>query len=63
VDRLKSRWRLKEGDIFDGSYPGEFTNKDLHVALQGVGKAPTKFKVMTVPDRERHVVDVSYQFE
>lgn len=63
VERLKSRWRLKEGDIFDGSYPGEFTSKELHVALQGVGKAPTKFKVMTVPDRERHVVNVSYQFE
>jgi outer membrane protein assembly factor BamA len=63
VDHLKSRWRLKTGDIFDGSYPGEFTSKELHEALQGTGKVPMKFKAMTVPDRERHVVDVSYQFE
>jgi outer membrane protein assembly factor BamA len=63
VDRLKSRWRLKPGDVFDGSYPAEFGTKELHLALQGPGKVPTKIKVMTIPNREAHVVDVSYQFE
>lgn len=63
ADRLKSRWRLKPGDVFDGSYPAEFGTKELHLALQGVGKVPTKFRMMTVPNREAHVVDVSYQFE
>lgn len=63
ADRVRNRWRLKPGDVFDGSYPGEFTNKELHLALQGAGKVPTKFRVMTVPNREAHVVDVSYQFE
>jgi outer membrane protein assembly factor BamA len=63
VDRLKNRWKLKPGDVFDGSYPAEFTNKELHLALQGAGKVPAKFRMMTVPNREAHVVDVSYQFE
>jgi outer membrane protein assembly factor BamA len=63
AERLKSRWRLKTGDVFDGSYSGEFTNKELQLALQGAGKVPVKFRVMTVPNREVHVVDVSYRFE
>jgi outer membrane protein assembly factor BamA len=63
ADRLKSRWRLKPGDVFDGSYLAEFGTKELHLALQGAGKVPTKFRMMTVPNREAHVVDVSYQFE
>jgi outer membrane protein assembly factor BamA len=63
ADRLKSRWRLKPGDVFDGSYPAEFGTKELHLALQGAGKVPTKFRMMTVPNREAHVVDVSCQFE
>jgi outer membrane protein assembly factor BamA len=63
ADRLKSRWKLKTGDVFDGSYPGEFTNKELHLALEEARKVPVKFRVMTVPDREAHVVDVSYRFE
>ena len=63
ADRLKSRWRLKTGDVFDGSYPGEFTNKELLLAFEGTGKVPLKFRVTTVPNREVHVVDVSYRFE
>jgi outer membrane protein assembly factor BamA len=63
ADRLQARWRLKAGDVFDASYPGEFTSKDAGPVLQGTMKRSLNFRVAIIPNREQHIVDVTFQVE
>jgi outer membrane translocation and assembly module TamA len=60
--RLKERWTLKPGDIYDGSYLGEFINKLVAEKLI----YPDLAKLLTTeqkPDREKLVIDVIIDFK
>lgn len=60
--RLKGRWTLKPGDIYDGSYLGEFINKLVADKLI----YPDLAKLLTTeqkPDRQRLVIDVIIDFK
>jgi hypothetical protein len=62
VLRLKERWTLKTGDIYDGSYLGEFINKLVADKLI----YPDLAKLLTTeqkPDRKRLVIDVIIDFK
>lgn len=59
ADRLKDRWRLKPGDVFDGTYQMEFVKKEVFPAVQGVGARGAKVGVLATPNREHHLVDVT----
>lgn len=63
ADGLKKHWSLKTGDVFDASYPGEFVSKETGSALRGVLTRTSKLKIMTIPNRELHFIDVSFQVE
>lgn len=63
ADRLKNRWRLKPGDVYDGSYPMDFVKKEVFPALQGAGGRGAKVGLQTVPNREQHVMDVTVKVE
>jgi outer membrane translocation and assembly module TamA len=59
--RLKERWMLKPGDIYDGAYLGEFINKlvaDKLIFPDLVKLLKTEQK----PDRQRLVIDVIIDF-
>jgi hypothetical protein len=62
--RLKAQWRLLPGDIFDASYPQEFSRqKSLASALQGLLSPNSKINITTRPNRQQHTVDVNFQLE
>lgn len=63
ADGLKKHWSLKTGDVFDASYPGEFVSKETGSVLRGVLTRTSKLKIMTIPNRELHFIDVSFQVE
>ncbi len=58
AERLKSRWKLRSGDIYDASYMKEFLKTQMGTALVGSdGKTP-KIQTTVRPDRTTHMVDV-----
>lgn len=62
VLRLKERWTLKTGDIYDASYLGDFIKKlvaDKLILPELAGLLKTEQK----PDRERLIVDVVIDFK
>ena len=63
AEEVKSRWRLKAGDIYGGSYASDFMRKDLAQALQGALRAGLKFSALTRQNREQHAVDVTLKAE
>jgi len=62
VLRLKERWTLKSGDIYDGSYLGDFIKKLIadKLILPDLAKL---LKTEQKPDRERLTVDVIIDFK
>jgi len=63
VDRLKDRWRLKPGDVYDATYPMDFVKKEVFPAVRGVGGRGPKVGVQAAPNREQHVMDVTVRIE
>ena len=59
ADHLKERWRLKPGDVYDGSYPMDFVNKEVFPAVRVGGPRGPKVGVLTAPNRELHIMDVT----
>jgi outer membrane protein insertion porin family len=63
VERLKKKWRLKEGDVFDQTAVVDFMKKEAPGALQGFLTPSSKVKMSTAADHERHIVNVTVQVE
>jgi hypothetical protein len=62
VLRLKERWALMTGDIYDASYLGDFINKLVadKLILPDLAKL---LKTEQKPDRQKLVVDVIIDFK
>jgi len=55
ASRIKAKWKLAEGAVFDASYFKEFVTKELSgEALDGV----KDFEVSSRPDRQTLKVDI-----
>jgi outer membrane protein assembly factor BamA len=63
ADRLKKRWRLKPGDIFDSTYAQEFLSKEAAAALQGAAPPGARVGIRTARDPAQHLVNVTIQVE
>jgi outer membrane protein assembly factor BamA len=60
AEKVRSRWRLKSGDLFDAGYLNRFAASDLpFLALSEHRKAKVDFQ----PDDSRHVVNVTITFK
>src|SRR5215510_8754245 len=62
VLRLKERWALKAGDVYDGSYLGDFIKKLIADKLI-IPELVKLLKTEQKPDRERSVIDVIIDFK
>ena len=62
VLRLKERWALKAGDVYDGSYLGDFIKKLIadKLILPDLAKL---LKTEQKPDKQRMVIDVIIDFK
>jgi outer membrane protein insertion porin family len=58
LERLKDRWKLKPGDVYDASYPMDFVKKEVFPSVRG-----RKVGVRTMPNREQHIMDVAVSIE
>jgi len=63
AERLKGKWRLKTGDIFDASYMSEFLKKDAPGVLQGSFTRSSRVKTSTLLNKELRVVDVRLELQ
>ena len=63
AERLKKKWRLKPGEVFDASYFDDFSRKELLPALQGAANRNSKLLFTALPDRQHHVVDVTFRLQ
>jgi outer membrane protein insertion porin family len=61
--KLQSKWRLKTGDVFDASYLGDFSKKELGVVLAKYGNNLPKITSNMTPNRAQGSVDVSLRIE
>jgi len=60
---LKSKWKLKAGEIYDASYLMEFMNTQLGPSLPRSGERLPKIQPSVQPDRAAHTVNVSIQVQ
>ena len=65
---LRSAWRLRRGEIFDGGYHEEFFKNDARDALmrlgeerRAAGKPPPKLDVKRAYNKESLTVDVTLE--
>ncbi len=63
LERLKDRWRLKPGDVYDVSYPPDFVNKEVFPSLRGARGQVPRVLTRVAPNREQHVIDVAVNVE
>jgi len=62
-ERIKKKWRLRSGDVYDASYVKEFLNKDLGPLLPAASGRAMKVQSKIQPDRSTHIVDVTIQVQ
>ncbi|MFN2480518.1 MAG: POTRA domain-containing protein [Pyrinomonadaceae bacterium] len=61
AEKLRARWALRAGEVFDETYYEEFLRKNLSGILQP-GARP-QVTMFVKPDREKLTADVSYTFK
>ncbi|MGB7281862.1 MAG: POTRA domain-containing protein [Candidatus Acidiferrum sp.] len=59
AEKFEKRWKLKPGDIYDGTYLKDFLDNEIFPALRGGGAHAAPVRSRVVPNRERHLVDVT----
>jgi outer membrane protein assembly factor BamA len=62
AEGFRKAWKLKPGDVFDGSYPEEFLAKEVPPRLSRLGFKMASARESRKLDRENHRVDVTLNF-
>lgn len=63
INRLKSKWKLQPGEIYDASYLKEFVKKEIMLDASEIGSPPKSIGTEIKPDRHRLTVDVAINFK
>lgn len=68
ANNVRGRWSLLHGDVFDDSYPEQFTRKNIlefqrESLRNGRPLPPFKLEGKAVPDHTKHVVNVTLIFK
>lgn len=59
---VRSKWALKEGDVYDAGYVEAFIKQAVMEVTRATGK-PVRVSVDAVPDAQRKMVDVTLAFK
>ncbi|MBA2524658.1 MAG: hypothetical protein H0V18_02585 [Pyrinomonadaceae bacterium] len=59
INRLKSKWKLQPGDVYDASYLKEFMKKEMVLDARETGAPPKSISTELKPDRQKLTVDVT----
>jgi outer membrane protein assembly factor BamA len=59
ISRLKSKWKLQPGEVYDASYLQEFMKKEMMLDASETGSSPKSIGTEIKPDRQRLTVDVT----
>ncbi|MFN2598595.1 MAG: hypothetical protein ABR563_15595 [Pyrinomonadaceae bacterium] len=60
--RVREKWALKEGDVYDAGYVEAFIKQAVTEVTRATGK-PVRVSVDVVPDAQRKAVDVTLAFK
>lgn len=60
---MTERWKLKAGEPYDSSYALEFVKSEVFPVLQGAGLRGARVGVVTSPNREVHIVNVTVKVQ
>jgi outer membrane protein assembly factor BamA len=63
AEGLKSKWRMKSGDVFDASYLSSFLENELRPLLPHSGGKPVKVHTGIQPDSSKQTVNVSIELQ
>lgn len=63
ANRLKGKWKLQPGDVYDASYLKEFIKKEIVLDASEIGFPPKKMGTEIKPDRQKLTVDVAINFK
>jgi outer membrane protein assembly factor BamA len=61
--KLNNTWKLKTGEVFDSSYPGDFVRMAIKERIISSSTPPRKYGVEAKPDHQKLTVDVVIQFK
>jgi outer membrane protein assembly factor BamA len=59
TNRLKSKWKLQLGDVYDASYLKEFMKKEMVLDAREIGSPPKSISTEIKPDRHKLTVDLT----
>ena len=62
-EHLRSRWKLKAGDVFDVAYAKDFVRKEFVPILQSGGILGRKISSQMKPNHELHMVEFTLKVE
>lgn len=62
ANRIKARWQLRQGDVYNAAYPDEFMKKVLADG-RALGLRMKKADFAVKPDRQKLTVDVTINFK
>ena len=62
AESLRGAWKLKAGDIFNGSYFAEFVGKEVPSRIKGLAPRAGNVRESLKLDHENHRVDVTLNF-
>jgi outer membrane protein assembly factor BamA len=62
AEGFRKAWKLKRGDVFDGSYPAEYLAKEVPPRLSRLGFKMASARESRKLDHENHRVDVTLNF-
>jgi len=71
ANRLKEKWKLRQGEIFDASYLEEFGKKGIREYLENAfregriqpGSRPSNIQSSIKPNKQTLIVDVVFEFK
>lgn len=63
AQKLQSKWKIKAGEIFDGTYLNEFMKKEAFPIFSNATPKPAKLGWQVVPNVSQFTVDVNLKVE
>jgi outer membrane protein insertion porin family len=62
AERIKSKWAIKEGEVYDAAYVETFVRQAISDVTRATGK-PVRVSVERLPDAQKQTVDVTLAFK
>lgn len=63
ADKLRKKWKLKPGDVYDASYAGKFVREHMMYTKPGANGLQRSARMVSQPDATTHLVNIQVVFD